>query len=133
MRNADGTTRVAEAQGVRRLPQDGEGVVVVTLIVAARRQLMDFRPDDAQEIKRLLGVLEQLTPADLVAVEVIWSPAAEDDRMSTLELEARYPELMRIGATSLLGRVFCGFCSGPYTAELAACPHCGAPREGPAA
>jgi uncharacterized membrane protein len=131
VRNADGSTSTAAPEDIRRVAHDGPGVVVVTVLVAARRELMDFRPNDAKEIKHLLDTLAYLPMSDLVAFEVIWSPAAEDDRMSTLELEARYPELVRIDPTSLLGRVFCGYCGGPHAAELARCPHCGAPRDAP--
>ena len=45
--------------------------------------------------------------------------------MSSDELEARYPELTRL--TAIGGRVFCRYCAGPHAAELAKCPHCGAP------
>ena len=48
--------------------------------------------------------------------------------MSTLELEARYPDLSKIDESSVGGHVFCAHCNGPYPDELALCPHCGAPN-----
>ncbi len=108
---------------------EGQGVVVVTLIVAARRELLDVHRDaDANEVHRLLESLRTSSGADLVALEVVWSPADENDRMSTAELEARYPELARLDEATVGGRVFCGYCAGPYADELAQCPHCGAPH-----
>jgi hypothetical protein len=60
-------------------------------------------------------------------MEVIWSPAAADDRLSTAELEHLYPELRAIDPESVLGRVICAYCGGPYSGELLRCPHCDAP------
>ena len=61
-------------------------------------------------------------------MEVIWSPAEELDRMSSLELEAKYPELQRLDDAAALGRVACGYCRAPFPGDLAQCPACGAPR-----
>lgn len=126
LRAADGTTRVGNAPALAPKEHEGQGVVLVTLIVAARVRLADVRADRTDEIDALLSQLEGLTAAQLVALEVVWTPAAEDDRMSTAELEARYPGLTPL--TTGLGRVFCGHCRGPFAGELERCPHCGAPR-----
>jgi uncharacterized membrane protein len=126
VRNVDGVATEAAAVGVSAKAHEGDGVVVVSVIVAARRDLFDPRVERPGEITALLQRLGTLQSRELVAFEVIWSPAAEQDRMSTAELEARYPALVSLGG-GLLGRVFCAYCAGPYTAELAKCPHCGAP------
>lgn len=129
VRNADGTSRAGPMPKVRARPEEGEGVVVVSLLVAARVDLRNLlQPRDAQALKQVLTSLGRLSPAQLVALEVIWSPAAEDDRMSTAELEVLYPELRRVDERTIAGRVFCVYCGGPYAAELGQCPHCGAPR-----
>ncbi len=125
VRNADGETRTADAPALLAREHEGEGVVVVSLIVASRASLPSASPGRPDEVASLLEGLSRLTAADLAALEVVWSPAAEQDRMSTAELEARYPELTRL--TAVGGRVFCDHCRGPYAAELAKCPHCGAP------
>ena len=65
----------------------------------------------------------------MLALEVVWSPAAENDRMSTAELEQFYPEMKLIDPNSIAGRVFCAYCNGPFPAELLTCPHCGAPAD----
>lgn len=109
---------------------EGDGVVV-TLIVAARRELFDVHADpDAREIRQLLASLRASGTSDFVALEVVWSPATEGDRMSTAELEARYPELARLDEATVGGRVFCAHCRGPFADELRTCPHCGAPHRG---
>lgn len=128
VRARDGAVSGQAASARTAKSHEGPGVVVVTLIVAARRELLDVREErDANEVHRLLASLGATTPADLVAIEVVWSPADENDRMSTAELEARYPEMSRFDERTVGGRVFCGYCSGPFAAELARCPHCGAP------
>ena len=129
LRNTDGSVSRDEASELRAHPNEGEGVVVVTLIVAAKREIVDVEtPDHADHLKRLLDdVLATANPETLAALEVIWSPAAENDRMSTAELEQHYPDLEKIDETSIAGRVFCEYCQGPYAMELLTCPHCGAP------
>jgi len=118
----------AGVQTARRV--EGEGVVVVTLVVAARREIVDIEdPRDARALRELLAVMSSMVAHQLAAIEVIWSPAAENDRMSTAELEVLYPDLKKIDDRSVAGRVFCTYCAGPFAAELMKCPHCGAPFE----
>lgn len=131
VRGEGGGARAAEGPQMRARRHEGEGVVVLTIVVAARRELIDVRdPRDARALGGALRAFAAIGPADLVALEVIWSPAAEEDRMSTAELEVLYPELVRLDERSVVGRVFCGHCRAPFAGELSACPHCGAPREG---
>ena len=115
-------------QSARRT--EGEGVVVVTLVVAARREIVDVAdPRDAHALRQLLANLSSMVAHQLTAIEVVWSPAAENDRMSTAELEVLYPDLAKIDERSVAGRVFCAYCAGPFAAELMKCPHCGAALE----
>jgi uncharacterized membrane protein len=73
------------------------GVVVVTLVVAARRDLKDVADArDRDELTATLDALSALEPRDFVAMEVIWSPADDRDRASAEEIEAEYPELTRL-------------------------------------
>ncbi len=132
VRNVDGSKSAQQASAMRARPEEGEGVVVVTLIVAARREILDvLETQDAGKIKALLDDMTAVAnPQMLVAMEVIWSPAAENDRMSTAELETLYPHMKKIDEHSIAGRIFCDYCKGPYAAELLKCPHCGAPAPG---
>ncbi len=128
VRNADGSVSEQATPEMTAKSHEGQGVVLVTIVVAARREIPDIaRATDANELKNVMRAFGALTAADLVALEVIWSPAAENDRMSTAELEQFYPELKKIDEASIAGRVFCGYCSAPFAAELSRCPHCGAP------
>lgn len=123
-----GSVRTDEPGVLRAKRDEGQGVVVVTLVVAARGEIPDIaRAQDANHLRQLMRALGAVGAQQLVALEVIWSPAAEDDRMSTVELEAIYPELRKIDEASIAGRTFCAHCSSPYPAELLECAHCGAP------
>jgi hypothetical protein len=51
---------------------------------------------------------------------------AEQDRMSSAELEQLYPELALIDPQRIAGKTACAFCSGAFPMELLRCPHCGA-------
>ncbi len=131
VRAQQGSVSEEQAPALRARSEEGEGVVVITICAAARRELIDLPdPTDAAELRRALLDLASLGGRDLVALEVIWSPAAEEDRMSTLELESKYPDLRKIDETSIAGRIFCEYCRGPYPAELLECPHCGAAAPG---
>lgn len=123
--------QTAEQRGpeMKAHAHEGQGTVVVTIVVAARRPMQGMSNPDAHLIRNALSDRGALTPQHMVALEVIWSPAAENDRMSTAELEQNYPELRLIDPNSIAGRVFCAYCSGPFPMELLTCPHCGAPAE----
>jgi len=134
VRNADGSTKLEETPEVRAREEEGEGVVVVTLVVAARKVIPDIHhAEDARRLDHALAALSQVSVSELAAIEVIWSPSAANDRMSTAELAVLYPELVRIAEASIGGRVFCNYCSGPFAQELPRCPHCGAPNDARAA
>ena len=120
------------SQATTARAEEGEGVVVVTFLVAAPMHLRDV--GDASNLVALKHLVRQVVAIEaenLSAIEVIWSPAEEDDRMSTAELEVLYPELRPLPRSSAVGRVFCAYCGGPFAGELEKCPHCGAPHEPP--
>ncbi len=108
------------SSSVRALPEEGDGFVVVSIVAAARRLASPTQVG----FEAAAGALMPLTEKDLVAFEVVWSPAADTDRMSSLELEVLYPELVRVGRD--VGRVVCA-CGVAYAAELGKCPSCGRP------
>ncbi len=131
VRSADGATVEGARPELKARAEEGEGVVAVTVVVAARGEIPDLaQARDADGLRRLLSSLGAIGGTRLMALEVIWSPSTETDRMSTAELEVLYPELAKIDERSIAGRVFCQYCRYPYAAELAKCPQCGAPSAG---
>ncbi|HKE16804.1 MAG TPA: DUF1517 domain-containing protein [Kofleriaceae bacterium] len=131
VRNAGGqVTTGAAPSDLSARRDEGPGLIVVTVIAVARRELRAI--DDPRQAASIRAALEDrgaVGASELVAFEVVWSPAAEEDRMSSAELEQHYPELALIDPASIAGRVFCSYCSGPFPMELLKCPHCGAPVE----
>jgi uncharacterized membrane protein len=128
VRNADGTLVQNPTPEMRASASEGQGTVVVSLLVVARRGLTTIANlEDAGQIRAALQERGALDADSLVALEVVWSPAAENDRMSSAELEQNYPELRLIDPRSVAGRLFCRYCNGPFAQELLNCPHCGAP------
>lgn len=127
VRNADGVVTEAAPGELAARPEEGPGLIVVTVVTVARRKLRavtDLR--DAASIRAALDDRCSVAADQLVAFEVVWSPAAEDDRMSSAELEQHYPDLSLIDPATIAGRVFCSYCQGPLPMELLRCPHCGA-------
>lgn len=108
-------------------PDEGAGTVVASLILVTWRSFAGAStPDLTAEIRAGLADRATLTSGEVIAIEVVWSPAAEEDRMSTAELEVNYPELVKLDPKSIAGRIFCGHCGGAFAQELLSCPHCGA-------
>lgn len=130
VRGAGGAqANVVDAPGMQARADEGKGTVVVTIVLATRRPVQGFMVADANQIRNALADRGTIHAQQMVALEVVWSPAAENDRMSTAELEQFYPEMKLIDPNSIAGRVFCAYCNGPFPAELLNCPHCGAPAE----
>ncbi|MBN8616911.1 MAG: DUF1517 domain-containing protein, partial [Deltaproteobacteria bacterium] len=129
VRGAAGSLQQQDAPSMTAKATEGEGTVVVTIVLASRRPMQGFHVHDAAQIRAALADRGSLQGPQMVALEVIWSPAAENDRMSTAELETVYPELKLIDPNSIAGRIFCAYCNGPFPAELLNCTHCGAPAE----
>jgi hypothetical protein len=99
-------------------PEEGPGLVVVTLLAtgAPRRSF-----PTTLDVPAALDAFHARWP---LGVELIWSPAEPDDRMSSAELETLYPELARLSDD--VGRVTCAFCGALHAKELRTCPACGA-------
>jgi uncharacterized membrane protein len=119
---------------------EGEGLILVTLVIAARTQLYTVTfIRDGEDLRKALEAVSYVSADQLVAVDIVWSPSEENDRMSSMELEARYPKPEIIPITGACagrrasGKTFCAYCSGPFPAELRSCPHCGAPARQDAA
>lgn len=87
-----------ETDGLR--DEDGQLAVseyfVVTIVAAVRGIQMPETVHDAQELQALLERLGSVNVDQLVAVEVVWSPAALSDSMARDDMESRYPELATI-------------------------------------
>lgn len=123
------STSPVDAPEIQARPEEGEGLVVVSIVVGSMVHLEPLPTGLAPSSVRDAIVTSLPRAADdLVAFHVVWSPAVEEDRMSSLELEANYPELALLDPDDALGRHACTHCRGVYPKELVQCPACGAPR-----
>jgi len=131
IRNADGVVATQAAPALVPRSHEGEGLILVSIIVAARSELVTVKHiGDGETLRKALEAAAYRDPRDLIAIEVVWQPSDDADRLSSIELEAKYPRLSLIPLDgALVGKAFCAFCNGPYPAELVSCPHCGAPAE----
>ena len=111
---------------------EGEGIILVTIVLAARCELYTVNAiGNGDDLRAALEAASHLGAETLVAIEIVWQPSEEDDRLTSIELEAKYPRPQLIPITgALVGKTFCTYCGGPFPAELVSCPHCGAPAPG---
>ncbi|MCZ7679304.1 MAG: DUF1517 domain-containing protein [Sandaracinaceae bacterium] len=104
--------------------EEGEGMLVVTLLIGSWHDALPL--GEARDRGSLDALLATFVFADaLDGLEVIWSPAEENDRMSSYELERCYPELVRLDDAAAVGTVRCGHCAAARPRELRSCPQCG--------
>lgn len=119
--------RVTEGPSMQARSEEGEGFVVVSLVAGFDGGLP--RSENGSDAWK--GALRSLSPQRVeqwVALQVIWSPTDENDRMSSAELETLYPELVRLDEG--VGRVVCASCGTVSARELRKCASCGAPLGG---
>ncbi len=129
VRNADGqTSRQEVPASIRAREEEGDGLVVVSLIIASRQTMGNIYVSNPRAaMLEALNRIVALKPHALMAMEVVWSPAEDRDRMSSAEQAVLYPEIAFFPDVRA-GRHHCDFCGGPYALELKSCPHCGAPN-----
>ncbi len=115
---------------MRARAEEGEGLVVVSIVIGSMVHLPELPGVLRREsVQHALSTSLPDVPDDLVALEVVWSPSEDQDRMSSAELEVVYPELLRLDDAGGVGRLNCGYCHAVYPAELGRCPACGAPAD----
>ncbi len=132
IRNEQGQTTSTPASQYTPRTEEGAGLILVSIVIAARRELFTVTTiGTGDDLRHALESASQLTPDNLVAIEIVWMPSEDEDRLSSMELEAKYPkpDLIPIQG-ALVGKTFCTYCGGPFPAELVSCPHCGAPAPG---
>ena len=135
IRNEAGVQTSTPASHYTPTSSEGAGLILISMIIAARRELFTVRSiDHGEDLRAALDGVGTLDENTLVAVEIVWQPSEDSDRMSSMELEAMYPPPQIVPIVgALVGKVFCNYCGGPFPAELVSCPHCGAPAPGRAA
>lgn len=70
--------------------------IVVTLVVAAQGKLKLPEIKSDQELRQALNQIGAISSDQLLALEVLWTPQAESDTLSSDDLVAAYPHLKMI-------------------------------------
>lgn len=67
--------------------------IVVTLLAATQSKLQLPTVNSSQDLRRALSQIGAIPAEQLLAIEVLWSPQAEGDTLSSDDLMAEYPDL----------------------------------------
>ena len=104
---------------------DGTGILVLTVVLTARGELMSVDHIGAEELRRALESASYRDPNELVEIQIVARRFASRD-----ELEQAYPRPQLVTLLApVAGQIYCSFCGGPFPQELTTCPHCGAPAQ----
>jgi uncharacterized membrane protein len=73
--------------------QERAEYIIVTLLVAATRQLELPKINGESDLRQALQMLGSLDASAIVAIEAIWTPQANGDALTTDDILAYYPDL----------------------------------------
>jgi uncharacterized membrane protein len=73
--------------------QERAEYIIVTLLVAATRQLELPKINGESDLRQALQTLGSLDASAIVAIEAIWTPQANGDALTTDDILAYYPDL----------------------------------------
>jgi uncharacterized membrane protein len=92
--NDSSALTVAEAGGALTNTTEGPGeYIVVTLLVGTLGKLQLPAVNSSDDLRRALSQLGGISSEQLLAVEVLWTPQAEGDTLTTDDMLAEYPNL----------------------------------------
>lgn len=100
--NVNNLLRQAEAQkmlqssGELMLPETPAEYIVVTLLVAAQGKLDLPRINGDQDLRQAISQIGSVSSDRLLALEVLWTPQAEEDTLSAEDMLVEYPDLKLI-------------------------------------
>jgi uncharacterized membrane protein len=92
LRQAQDKPALSEGSGQLAQQESGE-YIVVTLVVGAEGQLKVPEVNSGDDLRQALRQIGGISSDRLLAVEVLWTPQAEGDTLSTDDLLANYPNL----------------------------------------
>lgn len=82
----------AELPGAGEMSQPGE-YIVVTLLTATQGDLKMPAINSSEDLRKALSQLGSVSSDRLLALEVLWTPQAEGDTLSSEEVVSEYPNL----------------------------------------
>ena len=78
---------------VKTEDQASNDYIIVTLVVGAQGKLELPKINDAEDLKQSLRAIGGIAGERLLAVEILWTPQAEGDTLSSDDILAQYPDL----------------------------------------
>jgi uncharacterized membrane protein len=87
LEKASGDTALVEAPGE---------YIVATILVATQGKLQLPKVNNSEDLRRALSQIGSVSSDELLAVEVLWTPQAEGETLSSDEVLAGYPDLRLI-------------------------------------
>ena len=93
LRQADEKAVLNSTGELATVEQERGEYIIVTLIVAATRQIQLPKINGEADMRQALQVLGSLDASALVAIEAIWTPQANGDSLTTDDILTYYPDL----------------------------------------
>jgi uncharacterized membrane protein len=93
LRQADSTAQLTAGGELATVEQERGEYILVTLVVAATRQVQLPKINGEADLRQALQTLGSLDASALVAIEVIWTPQANGDSLTTDDILTYYPDL----------------------------------------
>lgn len=88
------TTSIVPQTPAELMAMNGEAeYVVVTLLVATQSQVKFPKINSEADMKQALNQIGSLPASDVMAIEVVWTPQADGDSLSSDDIMAHYPDL----------------------------------------
>jgi uncharacterized membrane protein len=92
--NGSTTTAITPQTPAELVALNGDAeYVIVTLLVATHSQLKFPKINNEADMKQTLNQIGSLPASDLLAIEVVWTPQADGDSLSSDDIMAHYPDL----------------------------------------
>jgi uncharacterized membrane protein len=93
LRQADSSAVLTAGGELATVEQERGEYILVTLLVAATRQVQLPKINGEADLRQALQTLGSLDASALVAIEVIWTPQANGDSLTTDDILTYYPDL----------------------------------------
>ena len=91
--NIEGVRRLTPTREGPRADEVGQYLVITCIVATAYLEFTEYRTPSLSDLEETLQRLSTLLAADILGLEVIWTPEHADDALSEDELLAEYPEL----------------------------------------
>lgn len=93
LRQAPTAGELPAAGGELVMPQSSGEYIIATILVATQSKLQLPTVNSTEDLRRALSQIGAIPSEQLLAVEVLWSPQAEGDTLTSDDVLGEYPDL----------------------------------------